>query len=89
VDLSTLAPLRALRTQIAVLHSPGTSALDDAIPEELRSEFGRRAAHYDETAEKFRMLGEFGLLAQIVPKQLAGRGGNLSDASSMRRRMSS
>ena len=71
---------------IAVLHSPGTSALDDAILEEPGSEF-TRAAHYDEPAGTFRMLGELGLLAQIVAKQLAGRGGNLSDASSMRRQM--
>ncbi len=72
-------------TSIAVLDPPSASTLDDSVLDKLRSEFGARADQYDKTAEfpheNFRRLGELGLLALIVPRQLGGHGGGLLDAT--------
>lgn len=72
-------------TTVAILRRLQDEHTDSDLLSQLRDEFSARAVGYDERAEfpheNFRRLGEFGLLALVVPKELGGAGATLSEAA--------
>lgn len=76
-------------TAVAILRQSQKEHVSFDLLSQVRDEFSVRAAHYDERAEfpheNFRRLGELGLLALVVPKQLGGYGAGTADAISFGR----
>lgn len=72
-------------SQVSILRPTPSKSLDSDLLSQISLEFSGRAARFDEAAEfpheNFRRLGELGLLALVVPKQLGGSGAQLTDAA--------